>query len=76
MVSYDTPEIADLKVRYIRDRGLGGGMWWESSADKPQGQGSLIERVVGGFGGLQRKDNVLSYPASKFENLRDGMKGE
>ncbi|CZT20164.1 probable endochitinase class V precursor [Ramularia collo-cygni] len=73
MVSYDTPEVADAKVRYIRERGLGGGMWWESSADKPCGGGSLIERVVNGLGGLQVKENCLGYPGSKYENLRKGM---
>jgi chitinase len=44
MVSYDTPEIADRKARYIKDRGLGGGMWWEISGDK-EGSDSLIQRV-------------------------------
>jgi chitinase len=41
MVSYDTKEVACLKARYIVEKGLGGGMWWESSADK-KGEQSLI----------------------------------
>jgi chitinase len=73
MISYDTPDVAAQKVAYIQQRGLGGGMWWESSADKPQGQGSLIELTVKGLGGLQVKANVLSYPESKYDNLRAGM---
>lgn len=76
MISYDTLEIAAQKVAYIKQRGLGGGMWWESSADKPQGQGSLIESVVNGLGGFQVKANVLAYPGSKYDNLRGGMSGE
>jgi chitinase len=79
MISYDTPEIALQKVRYIQDRGLGGAMWWESSADKPLGQGSLVEGVIKGLGGegvLQQKGNVLGFPGSKYDNLRGGMGGE
>lgn len=44
MVSYDTPEVIAKKTAYIRERGLGGGMWWESSSDK-KGDESLISTV-------------------------------
>lgn len=44
MVSYDTPEMARMKTEYVKREGLGGAMWWESSADK-QGEGSLIGQV-------------------------------
>lgn len=44
MVSYDTKEIAERKASFIKNEGLGGAMWWESSADK-QGDGSLIGTV-------------------------------
>lgn len=47
MVSYDTKEIAERKATFIKNEGLGGAMWWESSADK-QGDGSLIG-TVGSF---------------------------
>ncbi|KAL8831229.1 MAG: hypothetical protein Q9191_000976 [Dirinaria sp. TL-2023a] len=45
MVSYDTLEMAKLKAEYIKRNGLGGAMWWESSADK-SGDESLISAVT------------------------------
>lgn len=82
MVSYDSPQVAAEKVQYIKSKGLGGGMWWESSGDHPQDHAeSLINIVVQGLGGFEGKHmehspNELSYPESKYDNLRDGMPGE
>ena len=45
MVSYDTPALAAQKAQYVRDKGLGGAMWWESSADAKGGDRSLISTV-------------------------------
>jgi len=72
MVTYDTPQIVAKKSEYIRNQGLGGGMWWESSADK-KGSESLISTFVnsvGGVGALDQSPNVLNFPASKYDNLR------
>ena len=44
MISYDTDEIAKRKANFIKEEGLGGAMWWESSADK-KGDDSLIHHV-------------------------------
>ena len=81
MVSYDTPYMARLKADYIRQRGLGGGMWWESSGDKGDREanaadGSLIGIFVDGIGGedaLDQAENALSYPESKYANVQSGF---
>ncbi|KUJ14754.1 glycoside hydrolase family 18 protein [Mollisia scopiformis] len=72
LVSYDTCQMAREKAEWIKRNRLGGGMWWESSADK-QGGESLIGNVVSVFGELERKKNCIEYPHSKFENLRKGF---
>ncbi|KAK3706809.1 Chitinase 4 [Vermiconidia calcicola] len=82
MVSYDTPRVAAEKVQYIKSTGLGGAMWWESSGDKRSNNSeSLIKVVAQGLGGsegkrLRHRANVLEYPESKYDNLRNGMPGE
>ena len=82
MVSYDTPDVAKLKADYITRKGLGGGMWWETSGDYspigPNANRSLIKTVVDRWGGpdsrrLDNAQNTLDYPASDYDNLRRGM---
>ena len=76
MISYDTPALVVMKADYVRRNRLGGGMWWESSGDKPRGQGSLIEQFVhssGGQSALEEVPNCLEYPESQYDNLRKGM---
>ncbi|KAB5536341.1 family 18 glycosyl hydrolase [Coniochaeta sp. 2T2.1] len=75
MVTYDTVAMAKRKAQYIKAKGLGGAMWWESSADK-SGEESVIGAVVGELGGppgLQKKENCVTYPESKYDNLRKGI---
>ncbi|KAF2967802.1 hypothetical protein GQX73_g5736 [Xylaria multiplex] len=75
MVTYDTVPMARRKAEFIAERALGGAMWWESSADK-EGDDSLIANVVdvlGGPDGLDKTENCIEYPESKYENLRAGF---
>ncbi|KAL1867151.1 hypothetical protein VTK73DRAFT_4313 [Phialemonium thermophilum] len=75
MVSYDTLKMARRKAEFIRERRLGGAMWWESSADKEGGESLIgnVVQVLGGPQGLQRHENCVTYPDSKYDNLRDGF---
>ncbi|MCJ1415125.1 hypothetical protein MMC32_001456 [Xylographa parallela] len=77
IVSYDTLAMTKIKLDYVRDNGLGGTMWWESSADK-NGAGSLLDTAFKGLstrGTMDQSTNTLSYPKSKYDNLRQGMPG-
>ncbi|PWW80669.1 Glycoside Hydrolase Family 18 protein [Tuber magnatum] len=80
MISYDTPTVAQAKSSYILAKGLGGGMWWELSSDKPIGEPrSLIKTTVDSFGGtgsLETTSNILAYPGSKYDNLRNQFGSE
>ncbi|EAS34226.3 chitinase 6 [Coccidioides immitis RS] len=74
MISYDTPHMAQRKAEYIRNRGLGGAMWWELSGDHPVNhERSLINITIAGLGGtagLDGSGNCLDYPASVYDNLK------
>lgn len=71
----------DAKVEYIKQSGLGGAMWWETSGDRPvnasEGE-SLIHLAVENLrgDGLETHENWLEYPASQYDNLMAGMPGE
>ncbi|KAI1431339.1 glycoside hydrolase superfamily [Xylaria sp. CBS 124048] len=75
MVTYDNVPMARRKAHFIAAKGLGGGMWWESSSDKI-GRESLISNVVEVFGGhsaLAKANNCINYPQSKYDNVRAGF---
>ncbi|KAI0509514.1 glycoside hydrolase superfamily [Xylaria bambusicola] len=75
MVSYDTVPMARRKAEYIVEKGLGGAMWWESSGDK-EGEESLIGNVVdvlGGSDGLEKSENCIEFPETRYDNLREGF---
>jgi len=77
MVSYDTPQNTAAKVAYVRNTGLGGIMWWESSGNRSD-EDSLVNLAYQGLGGfegkhIERQTNVLDYPQSRYNNLQTGM---
>lgn len=75
MVSFDTQDVAQRKADFIVANGLLGAMVWELSGDHTVASGkAIVPTVASRFGAvLDRRPNHLSYPKSKFDNLRSGM---
>lgn len=77
LVSYDTVAVAKQKADWIRQMGLGGAMWWESSADGEGDQSRIqkVEEVLRGKGAseLETSLNQLSFLNSTYDNIRAGM---
>ncbi|KAK9449465.1 glycoside hydrolase [Limtongia smithiae] len=75
-VTYETPHSAVAKVRYVVEKGLGGVMWWEASADA-QGAQSLVrtaaEALEGAGRALDGARNCVDYPQSRYKNIREGL---
>ncbi|KAI1164396.1 endochitinase [Nemania serpens] len=72
LISYDNVDMIKRKASYIQSKGLGGSMFWEASGDKT-GSGSLIAAAFtsqGGAGSLDKAQNLLSYPNSKYDNIK------
>ncbi|KAG6836888.1 hypothetical protein H0H93_001719 [Arthromyces matolae] len=74
LVSYDTPDIVKLKAQYINTKNLAGSMFWELSTDKV-GALSLVGTSAGVLGSLDTTQNHISYPNSKWDNLRNNFAG-
>jgi len=73
MVSFDDGTIVKMKADWVKKDRLGGVMWWESSSDRKVGEGSAIEHVEGHLHDkLEKRPNIISYPQSKYQNMRDG----
>lgn len=70
LVSYDTPDSARLKVSYVNDKKLGGVVFWEASGDKT-GEDSLVKTVAQTMHDLDGNQNMLSYPNSRYDNIRN-----
>ncbi|KAF8649213.1 hypothetical protein AX16_005940 [Volvariella volvacea WC 439] len=69
LVSYDTPNIVRRKAQYVNSRGLGGSMFWELSTDRT-GSESLVSVSASTLGQLDTTQNHISFPNSKWDNLR------
>jgi chitinase len=74
-VSYDNVISAERKVSYVKQKNLGGTMFWEASGDRTD-DASLITTTFngqGGSGSLDSTQNLLSYPNSVYDNIKAGL---
>lgn len=74
LVSYDNVRAARQKGSYMKAKGLGGSFFWEASGDK-QGAESLVGTLAEELGTLNGQRNLLSYPTSQYDNIRNGLPG-
>lgn len=74
LISYDNVGSAITKSQYLKQKGLGGAVFWEASGDKT-GASSLVGTLATQMGALDSTQNLLSYPASQYDNIRAGMPG-
>jgi chitinase len=72
LISYDTVASAVVKSQYLVKKGLGGAVFWEASGDRT-GANSLVGTLASQMGSLDSTPNLLSYPASQYDNIRAGM---
>ncbi|ESK94735.1 glycoside hydrolase family 18 protein [Moniliophthora roreri MCA 2997] len=72
LVTYDTPNIVEAKTQYVNANGLAGTMFWELSSDK-KGADNLVATAVSVLGPLDQTQNHISYPNSKWDNIRNNM---
>lgn len=74
-ITYDTPQVIAQKCDYIKQRQLGGAMFWELSADRsPNDPRNLVNTVYEALG--RRTDQIpnhLDYPNSEFDNMKHHM---
>ncbi|KAG6372994.1 glycoside hydrolase family 18 and carbohydrate-binding module family 5 protein [Boletus reticuloceps] len=74
LVSYDIPDIVQIKADYVKSKSLGGCMFWELSTDKT-GSDSLVQTAGVTLGQLDQTPNHIHYPNSKWDNIRNNMAG-
>jgi chitinase len=75
LVSYDNVATIKAKASYIQSKGLAGSMFWEASGDRT-GSSSLIAtafNALGGTASLDKSANLLSYPGSKYDNIKKNL---
>ncbi|KAK3306355.1 glycoside hydrolase family 18 protein [Chaetomium strumarium] len=72
LISFDTADMIAKKVAYLKQKGLGGSMFWEASADRTDA-GSLIGASASALGGIDKSVNQLSFPASQYDNMKAGF---
>ncbi|KAF5229821.1 hypothetical protein FAUST_10169 [Fusarium austroamericanum] len=70
LVTMDDLKSAQAKAGYINERNLGGAFYWEARGDR-SGSASVVAGVSRTLGTLERSNNLLKYPTSIYENIRN-----
>jgi chitinase len=74
LVTYDNPESVEQKIKYIREREIGGIMSWSINSDHNEGHERCLTDLMYNmfdYGEMMdRSPNNLHYPFSKFANVR------
>ncbi|RDA83765.1 putative chitinase [Ophiocordyceps camponoti-leonardi (nom. inval.)] len=71
LISHDNVQSTQLKAEYVRKQNLGGAFFWEASGDMT-GDESLVQTMARELSMLDATENQLSYPKSKYDNIRNG----
>ncbi|KAF4998804.1 hypothetical protein FGRMN_2859 [Fusarium graminum] len=72
LVTMDDLKSGQAKAAYINERGLGGAFYWEASGDR-LGSASVVAGVKRTMGTLEKVNNLLKYPTSAYDNIRNNM---
>ncbi|KAL6919943.1 hypothetical protein ACHAPO_001181 [Fusarium lateritium] len=73
LVTMDDLKSAQYKASYINQRNLGGAFYWEARGDRV-GSASVVAGVKRTLGTLEQRNNLLKYPTSMYDNIRNGMR--
>ncbi|KAM0345237.1 hypothetical protein ACHAPU_006635 [Fusarium lateritium] len=72
LVTMDDLKSGQAKAAYINERDLGGAFYWEASGDR-LGSASVVAGVKRTLGTLEKVNNLLKYPTSAYDNIRNNM---
>jgi len=72
LVTMDDLKSGQAKAGYINQRSLGGAFYWEASGDRT-GSASVVAGVHRTLGSLEKSQNLLKYPTSRYANIRNNM---
>lgn len=74
LISWDSMNTMKAKANMVVSNGLGGLMYWETSADRTGSDSAIAAQVsILSQSGIEQRDNVLSYPQSQYDNLKAGF---
>ncbi|CAG8546191.1 656_t:CDS:2 [Ambispora gerdemannii] len=73
-ISYDNPRVVKEKCKYLKNKKLGGIMFWELDGDFPTSHSRSLLRTsfkaLGGRKTIDKSLNHLWFPTSKYTNVR------